>query len=89
MINACRHRKFYNSKYYCWMVAKFDGLQKPCITTANYSYVATCYTVYDYEEYNIIYFFPTKAIHQRILLYNNLVIARAITKLLYSKVQGV
>ena len=34
-------------------------------------------------------FFPTEAIHQRILLYNNLVIARAITKLLYSKVQGV
>ena len=33
-----------------------------------------------------IYFFPSEAIHQRILLYNNLVIARAITKLLYSKV---
>ena len=31
-------------------------------------------------------FFPSEAIHQRILLYNNLVIARAITKLLYSKV---
>ena len=28
--------------------------------------------------------FPSEAIHQRILLYNNLVIARAITKLLYN-----
>ena len=31
-------------------------------------------------------FFPSEAIHQRILLYNNLVIAQAITKLLHSKV---
>ena len=30
--------------------------------------------------------FPSEAIHQRILLYNKLIIARAITNLLYSKV---
>ena len=34
----------------------------------------------------LITLFPSKAIHQRILLYNNLVIAQAITKLLYNKV---
>ena len=32
------------------------------------------------------FLFPSEAIHQRILLYNKLVIAQAITKLLYSKV---
>ena len=33
-----------------------------------------------------MHLFPTEAIHQRILLYSKLVIAWAITKLLYSKV---
>ena len=34
----------------------------------------------------IAHFFPTEAIHQRILLYYISVVARSITKLLYSKV---
>ena len=38
------------------------------------------------DSYTISQLFPSEAIHQRILLYNKFVIARAITKLLYNEV---